>query len=177
MERSEKAKIIEHLKAKADRASICLVTDFKGLDAEETLALRSSLRKAGVDYLVVKNTFARIAVSGGMHDVLKDKLKDNNAIAFGFEDPVAAAKALTEYAKDSKKFVLKCASLEGKLLDEEQVKELSKMPGKMELLARVLGTMNAVPTNFVSLLANVPRGLLNVLTALKDKKENPEAAA
>jgi len=177
MERSEKAKIIEHLKAKADRASICLVTDFKGLNAEETLDLRVKLRQAGVEYVVVKNTLARIAVRGGNHEILNDKLKDNNGIAFGYEDPVAAAKALVEYAKDSKKFVLKCASLEGKFLNEEDVKELSKMPGKMELLARVLGTMNAVPTNFVSLLANVPRGLLNVLTALKDKKENPEAAA
>ena len=176
MDRSEKQIIIDQLKERADRASICLVTDFKGLTVEEMTDLRDRLRKVGVEYSVVKNTLARIAVSESTHKGLGDQLKDNNAIAFGYDDPVAAAKALTEYAKDNQKFVLKFASLEGKMLDDKQVKNLSKMPSKPELLSSMLGTMNAVPTNFVSLLANVPRGLLNVLVALKDQKAGEEAA-
>ena len=176
MERSEKQIIIDQLKDRADRASICLVTDFKGLTVEEMTDLRVRLRQAGVEYTVVKNTLARIAVADTVHKDMSDQLKDNNAIAFGYDDPVAAAKALTGYAKDNKKFVLKFASLEGKMLDDKQVNDLSKMPSKPELLSSVLGTMNAVPTNFVSLLANVPRGFLNVLTALKDQKAGEEAA-
>ncbi len=170
MNRSEKAQIIDQIKAKADRASICVVTDFKGIKVEEMTDLRVQLRKAGVDYAVVKNTLARIAMSGGVHEPLGGKLKENNAIAFGYEDPVAAAKALVEYAKTNKKFSVHFASLEGKHLSDAQIQDLARLPGKQQLIGMVLGTMNAVPTNFVSLLANVPRGLLNVLTALKDKK-------
>lgn len=170
MERTQKALIIAKLKAKADKAQIAVVTDFKGLKVEELTQLRLKLRQAGVEYQVVKNTLARIAMDGGPHQVLKDKLKENCGVAFGYDDPVVAAKVLAEFVKGSKKFALRFGSLQGKFMDDAGIQELAKLPGRPELLARVLGTMNAVPTSFVSLLANVPRGLLNVLTALKDKK-------
>lgn len=169
--REQKAEIIEKIKDRADRASIAVVTDFKGLTVEEVTNLRVKLREAGVDYQVVKNTLARIALTDGPHDTIKEKLKEQCAIAFGYEDPVAAAKSLVEYAKTNKKFVIRFGSLQGKMIDEAGLKALSTLPGKPQLLAQVLGTMNAVPTNFVSVLANVMRGMLNVLTALKDKKE------
>ena len=169
--REEKAEIIERIKDRAGRASIAVVTDFKGLTVEEVTGLRVKLRESGVDYQVVKNTLARIALTDGPHDSIKDKFKEQCAVAFGYEDPVAAAKALVDYAKANKKFVIRFASLQGKVIDENGIKALSTMPSKPQLLAQVLGTMNAVPTNFVSVLANVMRGMLNVLTALKDKKE------
>lgn len=169
--RQEKAQIIEQLKEKAERASIAIVTDFKGLGVEEFTELRANLRKVGVDCQVVKNTLARLAFTGTDHEVLADKFKENCAIVTGYEDPVAAAKAVADFAKGSKAFDMRFASLEGKYLDEDGVKALSKLPSKEELLGKTLGTMNAVPTNFVSLLANVPRGLLNVLSAVKDQKE------
>lgn len=169
--REQKAGIIERLKDRADRASIAVVTDFKGLTVEEVTNLRVKLRASGVDYQVVKNTLARIALTDGPHDTIKERFKEQCAIAFGYEDPVAAAKALVDYAKANKKFVIRFASLQGKVIDEEGLKALSTLPSKPQLLAQVLGTMNAVPTNFVSVLANVMRSMLNVLTALKDKKE------
>ena len=171
MNRTEKAEVISALKSRADSASIAIVTDFKGLKVEEMTELRAMLREAGVDYQVVKNTLARIALDGGPHEVLKDDLKENCAVAFGYEDPVAAAKALSEYGKKNKKFMVRFGSLEGKMLDEAAMKELSKLPGKPELLAKLLGTMNAVPTNFVCLFANLERKLLYALTAIKDQKE------
>jgi large subunit ribosomal protein L10 len=170
--RAEKADIIEQLKEKAGRASIAVVTDFKGLKVEEMTDLRIKLRSNGVDFQVVKNTLARLAVTGGRHDVLKDHLKENCAIAFGFDDPVAAAKVLVDYLKTNKKFVLRHGSLEGQFLSEAALGDLSKLPGRPELLARVLGTMNAVPTNFVGLLANVIRGFLYALSAIKEQKED-----
>jgi large subunit ribosomal protein L10 len=97
--RSEKAAIIERLKEKAEGASIAVVTDFKGLPVEEMTVLRSDLRNASGEYHVVKNTLARIAVTGGDHEVLADTFKENSAIALGFEDPVAVAKAVVEFAK------------------------------------------------------------------------------
>ena len=169
--REQKAEIIEKIKDRAGRASIAVVTDFKGLTVEEVTALRVKLLEQGVDYQVVKNTLARIALTDGPHESIKDRFKEQCAVAFGYEDPVAAAKALIDYAKANKKFVVRFASLQGKVIDAEGIKSLSTLPSKPQLLAQVLGTMNAVPTNLVSVLANVPRGMLNVLTALKDQKE------
>ncbi len=171
MNRQEKAQIIEQLNDKAGRASIAIVTDFKGVNVEDITVLRSKLREAGVDYQVVKNSLARLAFEGTEHSVLADMFKENCAVAVGYEDPVAAAKAVAEFAKDNKNFEIRFGSLEGKYLDVDGVKALSKLPSKDELLGKALGTMNAVPTNFVSLLANVPRGLLNVLNAVKDQKD------
>lgn len=171
MERTEKAAVIQALKAKAESASIAVVTDFKGLKVEELTQLRVKLREAQVEYQVVKNTLARIAFTDGRHDVLKDKMKENCAVAFGFEDPVATAKVLTGYAKDNKRFQLRFASLEGKFLEMGALQELSRLPGRPELLAKALGTMNAVPTNFVCLFANILRTFLYALKAIKEQKE------
>ena len=171
MNRQEKAQIIEQLREKAQRASIAVVTDFKGMAVEEVTILRAKLTEAGADYQVVKNTLARLALQETQHESLGEHFKFNCAVALGYEDPVALAKALSEFVKTSKKLVLKFGSLEGKYLDENGLKDLAKLPSKPELLSSVLGTMNAVPTNFVGVLANVPRTFLYALNAIKEQKE------
>jgi large subunit ribosomal protein L10 len=168
--RSEKAILIEEIKAQAVSASIAVVTDFKGMSVEELTRLRVKLREAGGRYLVVKNTLARIAFTESAHDSIKDKFTENCALALGFDDPVPVAKAVSEFAKTSKIFAIRHGSLHGKALSAAQVEELARLPGRETLLAHLLGAMNAVPAGFVSLLANVPRGLLNVLKALEEKK-------
>ena len=105
------------------------------------------------------------------HGILSEHFKENCAIALGYDDPVALAKVLADYAKTNKKFAMRFGSLEGKFLDEAGVKELSTLPSKPEMLAKLLGTMNAVPTNFVGLFANVLRTFLYALNAIKDQKE------
>ena len=172
MNRSGKAAIIEAVKARADKASFAVITDFKGMTVEELTNLRVSLRNAGGEYLVVKNTLARIALTDGTHDAIKDKFHDNCGVAFGFDDPVAVAKALSDFAKQSKLFELRCASLDGKAMDAARIDALAKLPGREQLLGQLLGTMNAVPTNFVSLFANVVRGLLYALKGIEDQKSN-----
>ena len=172
MNRSGKAAIIEAVKARADKASFAVITDFKGMTVEELTNLRVALRNAGGEYLVVKNTLARIALTDGTHDAIKDKFHDNCGVAFGFDDPVAVAKALSDFAKQSKLFELRCASLDGKALDAAQIDALAKLPGREQLLGQLLGTMNAVPTNFVSLFANMVRGLLYALKGIEDQKAN-----
>ncbi|MFW6325042.1 MAG: 50S ribosomal protein L10 [Desulfovibrionales bacterium] len=171
MNRAQKEEVVRYLREKADRASIAIVTDFKGVKVEEMTELRADLRKNGVEYQVVKNTLARIALSEGPHAVLTEEFKECCAVAFGYDDPVVAAKVLVEFAKKSKKFSLRFGSLEGKFLEEAAINELSALPGKEQLLAKLLGTMNAVPTNFVGLLANVPRNFLYALNAIKEQKE------
>ena len=171
MNKAEKAAIVEQLKAKADQACVAVVTDFQGLKVEQMTDLRVKLRAGNVDFQVVKNTLARIAFKDGPHDVLADKFKDCCAIAFGNDDPVVVAKTLADFAKATKKFEIRYGSLEGKFLDDAELSALAKLPGKEELLAKTLGTMNAVPTNFVGLFANILRGMLYALTAIKDQKE------
>ena len=170
MNRSGKAAIIEAVKARADKASFAVITDFKGMTVEELTNLRVSLRNAGGEYLVVKNTLARIALTDGTHNASKDKFHDNCGVAFGSDDPVAVAKALSDFAKQSKLFELRCASLDGKALDAAQIDALAKLPSREQLLGHLLGTMNAVPTNFVSLYANVVRGLLYALKGIEEQK-------
>ena len=116
MNRSEKAALIAQIKAKADAASFVVVTDFKGMTVEELTRLRAKLYECGGEYLVVKNTLARIALTDGMHDSVKDMFKENCGIALTSQDPVAVAKAVSEFAKTSKLFTVRHASLEGKML-------------------------------------------------------------
>lgn len=175
MNRTQKGEVIEKLRSKAANANIAIVTDFKGLKVEEVTPLRVKLRESDIDYHVVKNTLARIAMEGTKHEVLKDSLKDCCAIAFTAGDPVAAAKIIVDFEKSSKNFNIRFASLEGKFLSDTQIGDLAKLPSKEVLLAMALGTMNAVPTNFVGLFANILRNFLYALNAIKDQKEQPES--
>lgn len=175
MEKSEKAVIIEAVRSKADQASFAAITDFKGMTVEELTGLRVRLREAGGEYHVVKNTLARIALTGGRHDAIRDKFHENSGIAFAFDDPVKVAKALSDFARQSKLFTLKSASLDGKAMTVEQIEALAKLPGREQLLGQLLGTMNSVPGNFVSLLANVVRGLLYALKAIEEQKSGASA--
>lgn len=170
MNRTQKAAIIEGIKAKAGSSSIVVVSDFKGTPVEEMTRLRVKIRENGGELVVVKNTLARIALTDSAHDAIKDGFKENCAVAFGMNDPVALAKAVSTFAKTSKTLVMKHGSLEGKKLTAEQLEALAKLPSKPELLAKTLGTMNAVPTNFVSLFANIIRGMLYALKAIEEKK-------
>jgi large subunit ribosomal protein L10 len=168
--RTQKAVVIEELKARAGGASIAVVSDFKGMPVEEMTRLRVKLREQEAELVIVKNTLARLAFSGGAHDAIKDAFKENCAVALGFKDPVAVAKAVSDFARTSKTLVIRHGSLEGKFLTAEQIETLAKLPSKPELIARVLGTMNAVPTGFVSLFANMIRPLLYALKAIVEKK-------
>lgn len=171
MNRNEKAAAVESIRDKASRSSIAVVTDFKGMPVEEMTQLRVKLREVGGELVIVKNTLARIAFSDTTHDAIKDMFRENCGVAVGYEDPVAIAKAVTGFAKTSKKMVVKHGSLEGKVLSADQLDALAKLPGKQELLAMTLGTMNAVPTNFVSLFGNIIRGMLYALKAVEEQKK------
>jgi large subunit ribosomal protein L10 len=169
--RTEKAAVIERLISKSQDAPIAVVADFKGMPVEEMIRLRVKLRAVGGELVIVKNTLARIAFTNGKHDAIKDMFRENCAVAVGLKDPVALAKAITDFARTSKTLVLKHGSLEGKVLTAAQIDDLAKLPSKQELLARALGTMNAVPTNFVSLFANMLRGMLYALKAIEEQKK------
>ncbi len=170
MNRSEKATIISEIKEATSSASLVVVADFKGMTVEELTELRIKVRQANGTLHVVKNTLARIALEGSTHDVIAQQFKENCVIALGIEDPVAVAKAVSDFAKTSKKFSLRHGSLDGKLMSVSQIEALASLPSKEQLLGQLLGTMNAVPTNLVSLMANMIRPLLYALKDLEQKK-------
>lgn len=170
MTRSEKAVIIDAIRQKAEGSTLAAITDFKGMSVEELTGLRVRLREAGGEYHVVKNTLARIAFTDGKHNAIKDRFHENCGIAMAFDDPVQVAKALSDFARQSKLFTIRCGSLEGKEMTVEQIDALAKLPGREQLLGQLLGTMNAVPTNLVSLFANMIRPLLYALKAIEEKK-------
>jgi len=169
--REEKAQVIDKLNEKACRAKIALVSDFRGLKVEHMEELRKVLRDIGVDFHVVKNTLARRALDNSPHDKIKDNFRDCCAIAYGYDDPIVAAKTLVDFEKKNQRFELRFGSFEGQYLSPEQIKDLSRLPSREELLAKFLQTCNAVPTNFVGIFANLLRNMLYALQGIKEQKE------
>jgi large subunit ribosomal protein L10 len=160
------AELAERLKV--TRAAF--LADYRGLNVEKATELRRKLRAAGVDYRVVKNTLLRLAAKGTPAACLDEHLKGPTAVAMVTGDPVAPAKALVEFAKANQAFELKSGMLDGKLLRPEDVKALAELPSREVLLGRLLGTLNAPTSNFVGVLAAVPRSLVQALSAIKDQK-------
>jgi large subunit ribosomal protein L10 len=166
-----KKKIVEDLKKKFTTTKVVIVTDYKGLNVAQMTELRRNLSEAKVEFQVVKNTLLTRASKDTDAELLADVFKGPSGIALSFDDPVAPAKILTQFAKDNKKLEIKAGVMNGKMMNLDAITALSKLPSREELLAQVLSTMNAVPTGFVRALADVPRRMVNVLNAIKDQKE------
>ncbi len=168
--RLEKESIVREAKAALDASEFAFLADYRGLNVDNVNNLRSELRGVTVEYLVAKNTLLKLAAKGTDAECLNAHLVGPTAIAIVMGDPVAPAKVLTAFAKANPKFELKAAALDGKLLSIADIKALSELPSREVLLAKLLGSMNAPVSNFVGVLAAVPRSLVQVLAAIQDKK-------
>jgi len=166
-----KQKITEDLHDRFAKSAIIVLTDYNGLDVTSINDLRRKLREANIEYQVVKNTLLVRAAEDTEVALIKDHFKGPSAVAISYDDPVAPAKVLTQFAKDNGKLEIKVGVLNGKVLDAQAIMALALLPSREVMLAKFLGTLNAVPTSFVRVLAEIPRSLLNVLTAIKDQKE------
>ena len=171
MKLEAKQQITEDLHDRFAKSAIIVLTDYKGLDVTSINDLRRKLRESNIEYQVVKNTLLVRAAEDTEVAVLKDHFKGPSAVAISYDDPVAPAKVLTQFAKDNKELEIKVGVLNGKVLDAQAIKALATLPSREVLLAQFLSALNAVPTSFVRVLAEVPRSMLNVLTAIKDQKE------
>jgi len=167
----DKQQIAEDLHDKFAKSAITVLTDYKGLDVAAINDLRRKLRESNIEYQVVKNTLLVRAAEETEVALIKDHFKGPSAVAISYDDPVAPAKVLTQFAKDNGKLEIKVGVLNGKVLDAQAIMALALLPSREVMLAKFLGTLNAVPTSFVRVLAEIPRSLLNVLTAIKDQKE------
>ena len=177
MDRATKEAEVANLTDKFQRAKAFFIADYKGMNVEQVTTLRKELSQQKVEMKVIKNTLARRALqSMPYHSEVDDDLIGTNAIIFAYADPVAPAKTLTKFAGEFEHLSLKGAVLEGKKLNEAAIKALSQLPSKEVLLAMLMGSMNAPASNLVGVLAAVPRSVVNVLNAYKQKLEGQSAS-
>jgi large subunit ribosomal protein L10 len=173
MERSVKAVAIGDIKGRFDKMTSAVFLDFKGMTVEEVSKLRTEFRKSGVEYRVVKNTLVKQALKDKpWGKVLSDTLKGMTGVAWSYEDPSAAAKVVKAFRKDNEKLKVKAGLIEGQLLDGKAVEtQLATMPGKDELRAQLLATLQAPLQSFVALLQAPAQNLVYVLSA-KEREAN-----
>ena len=141
--------VVAEIKEKFEKAQSAILVDYRGLNVAEVTDLRNQLRKAGVEYAVLKNTMINLAVKDMNLDDLKPHLEGPTAVAFGFEDAVAPAKILSEFAKKNKKITIKCGVCDGAYIDEAGVQSLASTPSREVLIAKIMGSMMSSVSKFV----------------------------
>ncbi len=171
MNLSEKETLVSELHKSFSDAKIVILTDYKGLDVTSMTKLRRNLSESGIKYRVAKNTLLIRASSDTDAAILEEHFKGSTAIALSDDDVVAPAKILFDFAKENKKLEIKVGVMDGKFLDSSSIEKLAKLPPREELLSHVLRALNGVPTSFVRVLSGSLTNLLNVLNAIKEKKE------
>ena len=169
MKKPEKDKLVADLKAKLTGAKALYYTDFSGLNVKRMTDLRRRLRKANVEYVVIKNTLALRAVNES--GLVATRLKGQTGLVIA-KDPVAAAKVLTDFAKENdQRPAVKGGLFEGKTLDVEQVKKLASMPSREQMLAELGAGLQSPMAAFVGALNGLLYMFAGALTALKTQRE------
>ena len=171
MKRSEKEQIIAEVKEKIERAKGMYFADFTGITVEQVTELRREFRKVNVDYRVVKNTLVRKAlqtVTG--YDKVIDKLVGHTAIAFSYDDPIAPAKIMKKFRDKHEKLLVKVCVIESQVFDGTQLNDIAKLPTRPELIAGILGSIQAPISGVVGAIGAVTRDLVNVIDAIEKKK-------
>ncbi len=165
-----KSEKIDEIKSKVEKAQVAILTEYKGYSVDEITRLRRTLQKGGGDYMVTKNTLAKLAIKGTEYEILADMLKGPVAIAFGYEDQVSPAKAVSNFIKESKKGVILGGALDGKLLSAKEAEDLAKLPSKEELYAKILGSINSPASGIANSINAVMAQLTRAMAAVRDQK-------
>ena len=170
--REQKQQGIDSLKDSFVKAESVILANYCGLTVGEMQDVRTKLRSASVEFRVAKNTLAKRAIKDTESESLSDVFTGPTAIAFSYADPVAGARVLSELVEDYEAFELKGGVLGNKLLSIGEITALSKLPTKEVLLSQLLSVMNGPMTGFVRVLSGNQRSLVQVLSAIKDTKED-----
>jgi len=170
----QKQAMVSEVSAKLANAQAVIVAEYRGLDVDRVTQLRSKARQSGVYLRVLKNTLARRAVQGTPFEKLSDQLV--GPLMYGIsQDPVAGAKVLSEFAKENELFVIKAGAMPGAMMSAKDVKALAQLPSREQLIATLLGTMQAPVTKLVRTMNEVPGKFVRTLAALRDHKEKAAA--
>lgn len=169
-----KANLIQNLADSLAKSKASFLVDYKGMNVEQVTTLRKQLNEVGATMKVVRNTLALRALSDhkAANDALGPKLVGTNAFIFAFEEASGPAKTVSAFAKEVEQFSFKAGIMGETVLDSNRLTYLSTLPGKDELRAKLLGTLQAPMSGFVRVLNAVPGGFVNVLNAYKNKQES-----
>lgn len=172
MKREDKEAIVAKVAEKAQRAQATYFADFSGLTVAEETELRREFRKSGIEYTVVKNTLARKALEQVQgYNRVYEKLAGPTGIAFSYDDIVAPAKVIKKFNEKTGKFKLKVAVLDKQVFDGAQLDQLAKLPGRQEIIAGIIGSLQSLIAGIVGAINAVMRDLVHVVDAIEKKKE------
>ncbi|MDD4224365.1 MAG: 50S ribosomal protein L10 [Candidatus Cloacimonetes bacterium] len=173
MVQSVKYDIVAQLKERLEGAKAIILVDYKGINVEQVNLLRNRYREAQVDYLIQKNTLIKIALNDLGITELDGYLLGPTALAICKDEEVAPAKVLVKFIKDVMEDAqfpsFKVGYVAGQIFDQAQLQELAKLPSREEMLAKILGSLNAPLSNFMNVSQGVARKLVYALDAVAKK--------
>lgn len=166
----QKQAVVSEIAAQLAKAQAVIVAENRGLPVEAVTGLRAKARKSGLYLRVLKNTLARRAVKGTPFEKLAEQM--TGPLMYGIaQDPVAGAKVLADFAKDNELFVLKGGAMADAVMSAKDVKALATMPSREELLAKLVGTLQAPIAKLVRTMNEVPGKFVRTLAAVQAAKE------
>ena len=170
----QKQAMVADVSAKLAGAQAVIVAEYRGLDVARVTQLRAKARKSGLYLRVLKNTLARRAVKGTPFEQLSDQMV--GPLMYGIaSDPVAGAKVIAEFAKENERFVIRGGAMANTRMSDKDVKALALLPSREELLAKLMGTMQAPVAKLVRTMNEVPGKFARTLAAYRDSKEKAAA--
>jgi len=170
----QKQATVSEVAAKLKGAQAVIVAEYRGLNVERVTQLRTKARKSGLYLRVLKNTLARRAVKGTPFEKLAEQLV--GPLMYGIaQDPVAGAKVIAEFAKEHEQFVIKAGAMPNTVMSVQDIKALATLPSREELLAKLLGTMQAPMVKLVRTMNEVPGKFFRALAAVRDQKQKASA--
>ncbi len=171
--RKQKEATVDSLQTSLREAKGVVFANFQGLTVAESESLRKKCLKEGVEVLAAKKTLVQRALENiGLTNVNSQSFQGGIAAFFAVNDEITPAKIVSAFAKEHEKVTIFGGILEGKFIETSMVKNLAGLPSKTELLAKVVGSINAPVSGFVNVLAQNVRGIVNVLNAIKNVKPN-----
>lgn len=171
MNRDEKVAIVSELSETLTRAKLAVVADYCGLKVSEFQKIRVDLKECDSEVRVAKNSLLKRAVTDTDLSDLSGYFVGTTAVVTAYSDPVAPAKAITRFAEENDKFVIRAAALDGEKISVDNLFALSKLPTKEVLLGQLLSTWSNVPTGLVQVLSAVPRNFVYALRAIQEQKD------
>lgn len=177
MNKSEKGAVVEDLNGSFGRASVALISEYRGLTAGESTDMRRRLRAAQSEFRVVKNTLVRRAVENTKFEALKDNLGGPVGIIIGYADPVELAKTVAQFRELGDKFKIRGGVLDGKALTAQEIDALATLPPKEVIFAQLLGLLQAPATRLARLLNEPGSAMARLLDAIAKKGGESASAA
>lgn len=168
--RNQKEEIVNKLSDEIKSSKSVVFTDYKGVGVKDMESLRGSLREEGARIQVIKKKLVEIALKNAGIEMSAKDMEGQLAVAISQEDEVTPAKVINNFAKENENLKIIGGLLDSKKLNSEEVISLAKLPSKEELLAKLVGTLNAPMSGFVNVLQGNQRSLVQALKAIADNK-------